>query len=212
MSEFAKRWDKQQDDRPFSERIRQAIKPEGPLKLKIEQAIKLLRLQVTRLDNTLAKLRDKDSKYFSKVVYYLQRHDNERANIYATELAEIRKIYKMISQAKLALEEIETRLSTATEIGDVVAVLGPAMGVINGIKSGMSGVMPSAENEITEISSLLNNILVDAGTFYGSSINFEATSDEAEKILSEASAVAEAKMKQTLPDVTGLGLSEQSKE
>ncbi|MGC8568592.1 MAG: Snf7 family protein [Nitrososphaeria archaeon] len=206
MSEFQKRWEERKDE-GITDKIKAAVRPDEPLRRKLEQAIRLIQVQISKLDATAAKLRDKDQKYFDRVVMYLQKHDNERANIYATELAEIRKMYKMITQAKLALEQISTRLSTATEIGDVVAVLDPAMKVLSSIRKGVSGVMPAAEDELGEISNLLNNILVDAGNMYGSGISFEPASDEAESILAQASAVAEARMKQTLPDVTGLGLS-----
>ncbi len=212
MSDFDKKWSPQNNE-GFSERVKAAVRPEQPLKPRIEQAVRLLQAQISKLDNTGARLKEKDSRYFEKVVLYLQKHDSEHANIYATELAEIRKMYRMLMQAKLALEQIETRLTTATDIGDVVATLAPAMAVISGVRKGINGVMPAAEGEMSEISSLLNNILVDAGAVYGSSINFEAANEDAEKILSEAGAIAETKMRQNLPDVSGLSLgSEESKQ
>ncbi|MDP8023007.1 MAG: Snf7 family protein [Nitrososphaeria archaeon] len=205
MSNFQRNWENKKDE-SLGDKIKTAVKPDEPLKKKLEQAIRLLQIQISKLDGTAAKLKEKDQKYFEKVVTYLQKHDNERANIYATELAEIRKMYKMLTQAKLALEQISTRLSTATELGDVVAVLDPAMKVLSSVRRGVSGVMPAAEDELGEISTLLNNIMVDAGQIYSSGINFEPNNDEAENILSQASAVAEARMKQTLPDISGLGL------
>ena len=212
MSEFEKRWESKQDE-SISEKIKGSVKPDKPLKKKLEEAIRLIQIQITKLDNTAAKLKEKDQRYFEKIVNYLQKHDNERANIYATELAEVRRMYKMLTQAKLALEQIATRLSTATELGDVVAALNPAMKVISSIRKGVSGVIPAAEDELGEISSLLNSIMVDAGQMYPSGISFEPTGDEAESILAQASAVAEARMKQNLPDVSGLGLgSEESKQ
>ncbi len=212
MSEFEKRWESKQDE-SISEKIKGSVRPDKPLKKKLEEAIRLIQIQITKLDNTAAKLKEKDQRYFEKIVNYLQKHDNERANIYATELAEVRRMYKMLTQAKLALEQIATRLSTATELGDVVAALNPAMKVISSIRKGVSGVIPAAEDELGEISSLLNSIMVDAGQMYPSGISFEPTGDEAESILAQASAVAEARMKQNLPDVSGLGLgSEESKQ
>ncbi|MFP3133222.1 MAG: Snf7 family protein [Nitrososphaeria archaeon] len=205
MSNFQKNWESKKDE-SIGDKIKTAVKPDEPLKRKLEQAIRLIQIQIAKLDGTASKLKEKDKKYFEKIVSYLQKHDNERANIYATELAEIRKMYKMITQAKLALEQISTRLSTATELGDVVAVLDPAMKVLSSIRRGVSNVMPTAEDELGEISTLLNNIMVDAGQISSSGISFEPTNDEAESILSQASAIAEARMKQTLPDISSLGL------
>ena len=94
----------------------------------------------------------------------LQKHDTQHASAFATELAEIRKMNKMVTQAKLALEQIVLRLNTITELGDIVVTLTPAMSVIRNVKQGLVGVLPEAESEIGEISGLLSSILVDAGT------------------------------------------------
>ena len=208
--EFAKKWNTPQEE-GVGERIRNAVRPAGPLKPRIEQATRQLQMQIAKLDNTANRLKDKDNALFSKIVNYLQKHDIEHATVYANELAEIRKMYKMVMQARLALEQIVTRLSTVTDLGDIVVTLAPAMSVIRSIKSGLSQVIPTAENEISEISSLLSSILVDAGQLSGSVLNFETANEDAEKILSEASALAEARMKEKLPDLGTLGISEGEK-
>jgi division protein CdvB (Snf7/Vps24/ESCRT-III family) len=108
---------------------------------------------------------------------------------------------KMVTQAKLALEQIVLRLNTITELGDIVVTLTPAMAVMRNVKQGLGGIMPEAEGEIGEISGLLSSILVDAGTVGGYSLNFEAANEDAERILSEASAVAEQRMKEKFPEI-----------
>jgi len=75
------------------------------------------------------------------------------------------------------------------------------MAVIRNVKQGLVGVLPEAESEIGEISGLLSSILVDAGTVGGYSLNFEAANEDAEKILAEASAVAETRMKEKFPEI-----------
>ncbi len=210
MSEFAKKWDAPQGE-SLGDRIKSAVRPEGPLKPRIDQAIRQLQIQITKLDNTSNRLKEKDTQLFQKIVNYLQKHDTDHATVYANELAEIRKMYKMISQAKLALEQIVTRLSTVTDLGDVVVTLTPALAVIKSVRAGLMQVMPSAEGEITEISQLLSSILVDAGQLTGTSLNFEAANEDAEKILAEAGALAEAKMKEKLPDLSSIGLPEGEK-
>jgi division protein CdvB (Snf7/Vps24/ESCRT-III family) len=49
----------------------------------------------------------------------LQKHDTEHANVYANELAEVRKMIKTVTSSKLALEQIVLRLNTITELGDM---------------------------------------------------------------------------------------------
>ena len=206
MSEFTKKWTAQ--DRPgFGKRVREAVRPSGPLKPRIEQAVRHIQIQISKLEATANRLKERDTTLFNKVVASIQKHDMQHASIYANELAEIRKMYKMVNQAKIALEQIVLRLNTATELGDIVVTLAPAMAVIKSVKAGLVQVMPEAEREITEISSLLSSILVDAGQLGGFTLNFEAANEDAERILMEASAVAEQKMKDKFPELPGLSES-----
>ena len=121
--------------------------------------------------------------------------------MFANELAEVRKVGKMVTQSKLALEQIVLRLNTITELGDIVTTLAPATSIVRSVKQDIAGVMPDAEGEMGEVSSLLSGILVDAGSMGGYTMNFETANEEAEKALSEAAAVAESRMKEKFPDI-----------
>jgi division protein CdvB (Snf7/Vps24/ESCRT-III family) len=203
MSEFAKKWSAGETP-GFGKRVREAVRPSGPLKPRIEQAVRHIQIQISKLEATANRLKERDTTLFNKVVSSIQKHDMQHASIYANELAEVRKMYKMVNQAKVALEQIVLRLNTATELGDIVVTLAPAMTVIRTVKAGLVQVMPEAEREISEISSLLSSILVDAGQLGGLTLNFEAANEDAERILMEASAIAEQKMKDKFPELPGL--------
>jgi len=128
-----------------------------------------------------------------------------RANVFANELAEIRKMERMIIHARLALEQISLRLSTVSELGDVVSTLAPAIGVLRSVKSGMSAVFPEAERELGSIGNLLSGIIMDAGHNSGLNIDFQTAGEDAQKILNEAATVAEQKVKEKFPDLpTGI--------
>jgi division protein CdvB (Snf7/Vps24/ESCRT-III family) len=200
MSTFAGKWEKQ-NSQSFGDRVKDSVKNPGPLKPRLDLAIRQIQVQVAKLDSTSTKLRERDNSIFGKVVASLQKHDTQHASVFANELAEIRKMNKMVTQAKLALEQIVLRLNTITELGDIVVTLTPAMAVIRNVKQGLVGVLPEAESEIGEISGLLSSILVDAGTVGGYSLNFEAANEDAERIMAEASAVAEARMKEKFPEI-----------
>jgi division protein CdvB (Snf7/Vps24/ESCRT-III family) len=200
MSTFAGKWEKQ-NSQSFGTRVRDSVRSPGPLKPRLDLAIRQIQVQVAKLDSTSTKLRERDNSIFGKVVASLQKHDTQHASVFANELAEIRKMNKMVTQAKLALEQIVLRLNTITELGDIVVTLTPAMAVIRNVKQGLVGVLPEAESEIGEISGLLSSILVDAGTVGGYSLNFEAANEDAERILAEASAVAETRMKEKFPEI-----------
>jgi len=73
--------------------------------------------------------------------------------------------------------------------------------VIKGVQPGLINLVPDAEREIGEISSLLSGILVDAGQIDGGQLSFQPNSDEAEKVIQEAAAIVEERMRTKFPDV-----------
>jgi division protein CdvB (Snf7/Vps24/ESCRT-III family) len=124
-----------------------------------------------------------------------------RANVFANELAEIRKMEKMIMHGRLALEQIVLRLRTVSELGDIVTTLAPAVSVLSSVKSGMTAIFPEAERELGQIGNMLNGIMIDAGQSTGLTINFESANEDAQKILTEASSVAEQRIKDKFPEL-----------
>jgi division protein CdvB (Snf7/Vps24/ESCRT-III family) len=199
---FAQKWVRTQTP-GIGDRVKDAVRPAGPLKPRLEQAVRQIQIQVSKLDTTSTKLKERDTAIFNRVVGAISKHDMQHASVFANELAEVRKMNKMVTQARLALEQIVLRLNTVQELGDIVVTLTPAMSVIKSVKSGLVSVLPEAENEIGEISGLLSGILVDAGQLGGYTLNFEAANEDAEKILGEASAVAEQRMKEKFPELPG---------
>ncbi|MGQ9781301.1 MAG: Snf7 family protein [Nitrososphaeria archaeon] len=168
-----------------------------------------IRAQIARLETTEIKSKERDAAIFNKVIGAIQKHDIQHANIYANELAEVRKMTKTVTSSKLALEQVVLRLNTVTELEDVAVALAPAMAILNNVRSGIISVLPEAEREINEISGILSSVLVDAGQMSGTTLNFEAANEDAEKILAEASAVAEQRMKEKFPELpTGVPTGE----
>lgn len=197
---FATKWVKSNEP-SFGEKLHSAVKPAGPLKPRIEHAQRKLQLQVSRLESITHKLKEKDQAIFKKIVTAIQQHDTQYSSVLSNELAQIRKMSKMVNHAKLALEQIQIRLNTITELGDVVVTLSPAMAVVKNVKAGLSGMMPEVDNEMGEISQLLGGILMDAGQVGGYTINFDSANEEATKIMDEAASVAENRMKDKFPDL-----------
>ncbi|MDH5449199.1 MAG: Snf7 family protein [Candidatus Bathyarchaeota archaeon] len=202
MSErFAKRWEEAPNSQPFTTRVKESLRPPGPLKPRLDMAVRRIELQVQRLDRAGERFSERDKKIFARIVDSYTKHDMARANVFANELAEIRKMEKMIMHARLALEQIVLRLRTVSELGDIVTTLAPAVGVLRTVKSGMSAIFPEAERELGQIGTLLNGIIIDAGQSTGLSINFDTANEDAQKILSEASSVAEQKIKEKFPEL-----------
>jgi len=212
MSErFAKKWESRRDETSFVDAIRSTVTPPPPLKPRMNYAIRRLDLQIHKLDQAADRFSKKDQALFSKIVAAYETHDSAHANIYATELAEVRKMEKIIMNARLALDQVMLRLQTVTEFGDIITTLGPAIGVLRSVKAGLVGVLPEAENELGDISNMLSGLMFDVGQSSGLNLNFNSVNEDAAKILNEAATVAEQKINANLPDLP-YGLSTNLKE
>jgi len=202
MSErFAKKWERKKVEQPFSNRLKDAVKPPGPLKPRLDFAIRRIELQVQKLDQATERFSQRDKAIFARIVDAYTKHDTARANVFANELSEVRKMERLIINGKLALEQITLRLRTVSELGDVVSTLGPAVGVLRSVKTGLSSVFPEAENELGEIGNMLSGIMLEAGQGSGMTLNFDTVNEDAQKILNEASTVAEQKVKDKFPEL-----------
>ena len=201
MTGFDKNWISQSHS-GTSERLKESLRPQGPLKPRIDTAINKLQLQTSKLDAMLTKLNERDASLFRKVVDSMQRHDADSAKIHSNELAEVRKLSRTLIQSKMALEQVSMRLSTIHDMGDAMVVLGPAMSSIRGLKAGLGQMVPGADAEINNIQGLLSGIMSDSlqGGNMGIELNTGSGSD-IDQILMEASAVAEQKVNDRLPSV-----------
>jgi division protein CdvB (Snf7/Vps24/ESCRT-III family) len=198
---FSKKWETKRAEEPFQNRIKEAVRPPGPLKPRLDFAVRRIELQVQKLDQATERFGQRDKTIFSRIVDAYTKHDTARANVFANELAEIRKMERLIINARLALEQIVLRLRTVSELGDVVSTLGPACGVLRSIRAGLVSVFPEAENELGEIGNMLSGIMLEAGQGSGMTLNFDTVNEDASKILSEASTVAEQRIKEKFPDL-----------
>jgi len=204
---FNKRWIKPTTNQGVTNKLLENkfmdnIKSPVPLKPKIEDAQKKLQLQISKLDGISNKMHEKDNLIFKRIVYAMQTHDSQYAKVLSNELSQIRKMDKMVCSAKLAMEQIQLRLNTITELGDVVVTLSPAMSVIKGIQGGLSSMMPEADQSFGQISDLLSNIMNDSSQIPNTEISGTGMiSEDSMKILEEASMVVEQSMKDKFPDL-----------
>jgi len=197
---FGNRWEGSQRE-PLSKTIKEAIVPPGSLKPRLEYANKRIQQQITKLDQESKRMAERDKALFAKVVDAYQKHDTPHANIYANELAELRRMQKMVMNAKLALDQISMRVEAGTELGDIAYTLLPAINVMRDVMHGMAGVNPQIAREMGDISNLLSGIVMDAGSVGGLSLNFQSANEDSAKIMEEAQMVAEKRMKDTFPEL-----------
>lgn len=202
MSErFTKKWESKREENSFVDTLRGSVRQPQPLKPRLDYATKRIDLQINKLDQANEKFTTKDKALFAKLVDAYTKHDTARANIYANELAEVRKMAKLTMNARLALDQVALRMKTVTEFGDIVSTLGPAISVLRSVSVGMVGVMPEAENELADIGNMLSGLMFDAGSGSGMTLNFDSVNEDAAKILTEAATVAEQRVSSNFPDL-----------
>ncbi|HET8720054.1 MAG TPA: Snf7 family protein [Candidatus Nitrosotenuis sp.] len=210
MTGFDKTWTRPESV-GLTEKLRETVKPQGALKPRIEQAVNKLQGQISKMDSMLGKLRERDAQLFKRIVAAMQHHDAATSRVLSNELAEIRKVSKMLGNARMALEQVQLRLTTIHDLGDAMVAIAPAMSTMKGLKSSLGRFMPEADSELNAMTQTLNGLMMDSLAGGDFSVDTDASNEETERILQEASAVAEQQIGDRFPSVPSpSGVSSQS--
>ena len=210
MPNFDKTWARQ-ETQSMAGKLRDSVKPQGALKPRIQNAVNKLQVQTSKMDSMLTKLRERDAQLFQRIVTAMQQHDASTSKVLSNELAEIRKVTRMLGNARMSLEQVQLRLTTIHDLGDAMVAIGPAMSTMKGLKSSLGRFMPEADAELNSMTQTLSGLMMDS--LAGDSFNMEsdASNEETEKILQEASAVAEQQIGDKFPSVpSSSGLSSET--
>ena len=205
-SDYNKKWNNDHTSKEgIRDKLREAAQSQTPLKPRIEEAQMKLQIQIAKLDGMASKMQEKDKVIFGRIVRAMQNHDNHYGKLLSGDLSQIRKMIKMIDSAKTAFEQLQLRLNTMTELGDVVVTLNPAMNAIKGIQGGLSSMMPQADQSFGQISDLLGNIMTGSSQTPTTTAALDSSSikldEEAMDILQEATSLVEENTWDKLPDL-----------
>ena len=186
--------------RSLTKRVKEAIRP-TPLKYRISTSLSTMKVQLRKIENTSRHLEQRDRMLREKCVAALQGKDHSLASMYANECAEIRKIVKITLHSELALEQVALRLETVKEFGDIAYTMSSVSGVVGLLKNNLRNVIPEVSLKLSEVHDSLEDMVVEVGEATEESVDSEATSGEAQRILTEANVVAEQKMKERFPEL-----------
>ena len=194
-------WNKTEGE-SISQRVMSRVKPDIPLKTRIEEAQRKLQFQISKLEGITEKLQNKHDGIFVKVVNAQKSHNNAYAQAYATELVQVRKMKNMVSGAKLAMEQIQLRLNTVSELGDVVVTLSPCMSIIKGLSPSLSGIMGESTSSMQDLSQILGDVMMGS-SIEGSNLmsTGSITNSDTLAILEEAHSVIAGQTKSSIPDI-----------
>ena len=192
---------------PLAERIKEAIQP-TPLRRKIASTLHRLKVQLKHLERKSYQLQARDKDLYNKCVSALQAKKNEIATMYANECAEIRKMVMTTIKSQLALEQVALRLETIKDFGDVTYLMSSVLSVIGGVKTQLENMLPEISTELSDIGESLQSMVVEMGEATEQSFDTSIPTEEANKILGEASVVAEQKMKDKFPEIPSIPTKE----
>ncbi len=194
-------WDKVTGE-SLSQKVINRIKPEEPIKTKIDFAQKKLQFQIIKLEGINEKLQKKHDMIFEKIVNAQRNNQTGYAQAYAGELTQVRKMKNMVSGAKLSMEQIKLRLDTVSELGDVVVTLSPCMAIIRGLAPSLKGIMPEANASMQDLSQILGDVMSGSSLSMGDGISISAeTNADTLAILEEAHIVIAGQTKSTIPEI-----------
>ncbi len=198
MADLIKSWESSSQPSTFS-KITRAMKKPKPLRERVSFTIYKLKVQQGRLEQSYQRMQKHYNGLFRRCTNAVLAKDSARASIYANECAEIRKMCQTILRSQFAIEQVVLRLETVEEFGDIAVEMNPVANVINSIRGNLSGVVPEVSYRLGEIGNSLNDLVVDSGRVTATNWNVITAGEDADRILEDANAIAEQKMKEKFP-------------
>jgi len=198
MTSFEKSW-AHREVKSMTEKIRDTVKPQGALKPRIQTAVNKLQAQTSKMDVMLTNLHQRDQQLFDRIVTAMQSHDTQASRVLSSELAEVRKVSRVLGNTRNSIEQVQLRLTTIHDLGDAMVAIGPAMSTMKSLKPTMSKFMPEADSELNSMTETLNGLMTDSLSGDSFEVQDSVMNEETNAILQEAEAVAEQQTDEQFP-------------
>ena len=200
MTSFEKSW-AHREVKSMTEKIRDTVKPQGALKPRIQTAVNKLQVQTSKMDAMLTNLHQRDQQLFDRIVTAMQSHDTQASRVLSSELAEVRKVSRVLGNTRNSIEQVQLRLTTIHDLGDAMVAIGPAMSTMKSLKPTMSKFMPEADSELNSMTETLNGLMTDSLSGDSLEVQDSVMNEETNAILQEAEAVAEQQTDEQFPSI-----------
>ena len=179
-------------------------KPGGPLKPRLDAVRKKIQVLIDRMEELHVINRSRDNDILRKLIVSINENHTQHSTLLSSELARARQLSRALLLTSVTLEKLISKLSSASDFGDLVIVLSPSMAVVKNLRSSITPYVPEMEGDLGFISELLSGILVDAGQVGGFTINFETANEEAVRFIEDLSQVVDEKMEEEFSKVPEL--------
>jgi len=171
-----------------------------------------LEIQNEKLKLATAKLHERENLLLDECRAAILQGRKESATIYANEIAEIRKLFRVISHIQLAMEQVILRLQTIKELSPILSDLKSVLNMTQKTSKQLMKIMPEISSEMKELSNVVNAMLSTTELSSAPPVQPSMVKDVATKeILQESSEVAEEILKEGLPEPP-LGLTAERTE
>jgi division protein CdvB (Snf7/Vps24/ESCRT-III family) len=163
--------------------------------------ITTLNIQKSKLENTVFRLKQRDQVLFNTCTSALAANNRAKANIYAAELGEVRRLREFVYSMQLNIEGVILRIETIRELSDAMFDLRPTLKLLQDASSGLFQFLPDVSNELNNVTSTIQETLhVTKLNSDGSVIPVGHKTEGGEEILKEVSAFIEQKLAADLPE------------
>ncbi len=161
-----------------------------PQPINVSEIIDRLRVIKLRLSKRVKEMETRYRELFEQVVKAHMEKDQVKAAIYAEELAELRKMLRRLTHASLLLEGVTYRLDAVKDLSDASSIMAPLRDVLTVASSELSGIAPTASDELRKLINSVEDLSIRVGYVSEPGGISTELSEEAKKILEEASAIA----------------------
>lgn len=184
----------------FGERIREIIHP-TPVRRRLNTTLHRLQVQLRRLEAKTYQLQARDKAIYSRCISAIQGKNNAQASMYANECAEIRKMVLVTLRSQLALERVALRLETVRDFGDIAYAMSSVGAVVGKVRADLQDLMPDISTELGDVNDALQSVVLEVGQSTEQTFDLSVPTEESEKILKEATTLAEQRMRERFPEM-----------
>lgn len=156
--------------------------------------------QLGRLKLLDGKFASMETSFLEQIAASIKAGNNTRAKILATELINVRRLRRNTQHTGLALEAVVIRFSTINEFAAILDTIEPTIEMIKSIQTDLNRAMPSANEVLSEVSTVASDVLLHANIKAEARISTPMDT-EALSILQEIEGTLEDEAKARLPEV-----------
>ena len=170
---------------------------------KINRAIKGTEVHRREIDNLKLRLENRRKTLYETMIKAKQSREDAKAIVYANELAELKRIIRVVTTSQLALTQIVTRMESMRDVGDAILQMSTAMEEVGKVNKSVSDIIPSFNGATEQINSTLSETMTDLGQVSpGITINLEH--DSSGDIIEAAMRYADEKVSELKEDRAAL--------